>query len=152
MNNELLQGQSVGTAESPQNTQSTITPNESSQFQESAGTDVLSQNRTLEVLSTGTRAEDPRNQPKVTTSIGDGLMGIFQTLFIGGVILIAIFTVVYKRFSEEKLNTEEPTIETKAAPSVKVKAATSTTKKLPKSAKSKAHKGKKKVSRSKRRK
>ena len=134
MNSDLTSTQNVSNTNNPQGSQGTPTANDSSQFQASAGTDVLSQNRPISVISTG--------PPVTNTSPAGNSSSVTLFVIIATAILLITAGAVFRRMMRIP-----ETIKEADKPDTSV--AFTAVKKAPKP-KQKAPIGKKKVSRSKR--
>lgn len=147
MNSELTQGQSIGSTDNPQSSQSAPLANESSQFQNSASTDALKQNRPIQVISSGESIQSVRSQ-----SANNASSAIIVAVLITVVIAVIAASAYYRRTITRQSPPSEPVPapKVKALKETKVKAVPTTVPASVKSPKPKAPKGKKKLSRSKR--
>lgn len=146
MNNEVTQMQQMSGTDNPQAAQnSSIGANDASQFQQSAGQDVLSQNRELQVVSTG-KPNDPTKESGLTAS---AVVFVIVSTIVLVFIASAVFKWVMKRPEAAEPSREEPTPKSVAK---NEKKATNTPASKSKSVKKSSSKVKKKSARAKRKK
>lgn len=90
MNSDLTPAQDISGTNNPQGAQSMPAGNEAAGFQNSAGSDVLAQNRSLQVVTTG----DPVTGVQ---KANDGMSGTVITLIIvTSIILLVLAGLVYR--------------------------------------------------------
>lgn len=107
MNSDLTQTDNVISTRNPQNSTGTVTGSEVGDFQPTATQEVLTQNRTVKVVSTG--------QPVETTSLksdsSSNLLIIAVFIAIAGAVFLALWLRRNKAVTPESV---EPIVKTKA--------------------------------------
>ena len=89
MNSDLTQAQNPGATDNPQTTNQALGASDAAQFQQSAGMEALTENRSIQVVSTG---------PPNTSSVEGGGMSTPAIIFIivSSVVLLMIASSVFR--------------------------------------------------------
>ncbi len=95
MNSDLTPAQNVGSTDNPQGAQGAPLDNDASSFQKSAGTDALSQNRPISVITTG--------KPVTGTNVAATGMSGATILFIivALITLLIVVSFIFRRVKKQ---------------------------------------------------